>query len=99
MTRDQYDTNTDGPDLPYVHPEQTTIPDAPYMPGESGYCYWCSEEAVYGQIKLGGNLIVNACKFHYSDVVAPALARVAAERERKRIAAHQAKRAQRAASR
>lgn len=97
MTPGQYDTGVE--DLPTVHPDQTTIPEAPYAPGQLGACYWCEDPAIYGHLDIGlakragqPKPTVNVCLKHYRSVIAPALAERAAEKEAKRIETHQSKR-------
>jgi hypothetical protein len=82
-----YSTDPDEAPIPYVHPNQTSIPEPGYKAGQLGPCFWCGVPAVYGQIDIGGKRRVDACRHHYEFTIAPAFA----ERNRIREEARKAR--------
>lgn len=99
MMYEPYDEDMDGPDDFPIHPDQTSIPEPDFLPGELGPCCWCSEPAVYGRIDVGlpkrphqPRTLVQACYTHYVLTIKPALDRQAAEKEAKRMEGMRARR-------
>jgi hypothetical protein len=86
------DGDFETPDGTHIHAGQQALREGPFKPDQLGPCFWCGSPATYGRMDLGGKAAIDACAYHYHNVIAPALAEVEAERERKRKAAALARR-------